>query len=196
MRNKHYQKIFGGSWVLILLCLVAFPGITESFFHKPNQPAVSKDLFKKLKIERPSERLPAPDFTLADLNKKQITLSGLKGKVVFLNFWATWCAPCVQEMPTMERLHQELGPKGLVVLAVNYQEDAKDVKEFFSKHKLTFTALLDFDANVAESYRTWGLPMTVIVNKRGELVGKAAGPRDWHSKEAREFFEQLLAEQP
>ncbi len=94
----------------------------------------------------------------------------------------------------MEKLHQELSRKGLTVLAINYREDAKEVKEFFSKHKLTFIALLDRDGKVSERYRAWGLPVTVIVNKRGEIVGKVIGSRDWYSSEAKEFFRRLLAE--
>ena len=94
----------------------------------------------------------------------------------------------------MEKLHQELGQKGLAILAIDYRENAKEVKDFFSKHKLTFTALLDLDGKVAELYQAWGLPVTVIINKRGEIVGKVIGSRDWHSKEAKEFFAKLLAE--
>lgn len=183
-----------GLLALPLLCVVALVSIAGAFFHKAKQPAGGKDLFKKLKIERPEQKTLAPDFTLDAPSGKQVSLSALRGKVIFLNFWATWCPPCVQEMPTMEKLHQELGPKGLVVLAINYQEDAKHVKEFFSQNKLTFTALLDHEGKVSRHYQTWGLPMTVIVDKRGEIVGKVSGSRDWHSSEAKEFFEQLLAE--
>jgi len=183
-----------GSLVLSVLCLATPIGIAESFFHKSKPLAAGEDLFKKLKIEKPETKILAPDFTLDDPSGKQVSLSALRGKVIFLNFWATWCPPCVQEMPTMEKLHQEMGPKGLIVLAINYQEKAKDVKKFLNRHKLTFTALLDFDAKVAESYQAWGLPMTVIVNKRGEIVGKVRGSREWYSSEAKEFFEQLLAE--
>jgi peroxiredoxin len=194
MEISPYKQARLGLLLFLVLCLVAFVSIAESFFHKSKPHAAGEDLFKKLKIERPETKILAPDFTLDDPSGKQVSLSTLRGKVIFLNFWATWCPPCVQEMPTMEKLHQELGPKGLMVLAIDYREDAKDVKEFFKRHKLTFTALLDFDAKVAESYQAWGLPMTVIVNKRGEIVGKVRGSREWYSKEAIEFFEQLLAE--
>ncbi len=194
MEISPYKHARLGLLLFLVLCLVAFVSIAESFFHKSKPHAAGEDLFKKLKIERPETKILAPDFTLDDPSGKQVSLSALRGKVIFLNFWATWCPPCVQEMPTMEKLHQELGPKGLMVLAIDYREDAKDVKEFFKRHKLTFTALLDFDAKVAESYQAWGLPMTVIVNKRGEIVGKVRGSREWYSSEAKEFFEQLLAE--
>lgn len=196
MRNNHFKIFRVGLLVLSVLCLVTSVGIAQGFFHKRKQPAVSEDHFKKLKIERPKEKVPAPDFTLEDLNGRKVSLKGLKGKVIFLNFWAIWCPPCVQEMPTMEKLHKTFGQKGLTVLAINYREDAKEVKEFFSKHKLTFIALLDLDGKVSERFRAWGLPVTVIINKRGEIVGKVIGSRDWHSKEAKEFFAKLLAEKP
>ena len=197
MRSNHWKRGLVGLLVFSFLYLAAFAGITEGFFHKREEPkATGEDLFKKLQIQRLSENVPAPDFTLTDLNGKRIRLKDLRGKVVFLNFWATWCPPCVQEMPTMEKLHKTFGQKGLTVLAINYREDAKEVKEFFSKYKLTFIALLDLDGKVSERYRTWGLPVTVIINKRGEIVGKVTGIRDWHSKEAKEFFAKLLEEKP
>jgi len=194
MRNNHFKIFRVGLLVLSVMCLVTSVGIAQGFFHKRKQPAVSEDLFKKLNIEKPKEKVPAPNFTLEDLNGRKIRLKGLKGKVIFLNFWATWCPPCVQEMPTMEKLHKTFGQKGLTVLAVNYREDAKEVKKFFSKYKLTFIALLDLDGKVAERYRAWGLPVTVIINKRGEIVAKVIGSRDWHSPDAKEFFRRLLAE--
>lgn len=194
MRNNHFKIFRVGLLVLSVMCLVTSVGIAQGFFHKRKQPAISEDLFKKLNIERPKEKVPAPNFTLEDLNGRKVGLKGLKGKVIFLNFWATWCAPCVQEMPTMEKLHKTFGQKGLTVLAINYREGAKEVKEFFSKYKLTFIALLDLDGKVSERYRTWGLPVTVIINKRGEIVAKVIGSRDWHSPDAKEFFRRLLAE--
>jgi cytochrome c biogenesis protein CcmG, thiol:disulfide interchange protein DsbE len=129
------------------------------------------------------------------LTEKRVTLKEQRGKVVFLNFWATWCPPCIQEMPTMEKLHQDFGKDGLVILAINFQETPEQVKEFFREHSLTFTALLDRSGKVFELYQAWALPMSGIVNKRGELVGKISGYRDWHGEEARQLFQQLLAEE-
>ena len=196
MRSNHCKRALVGSLVLSVLCLATPIGIAESFFHKRKPLAAGEDLFKKLKIEKPETKILAPDFTLDDPSGKQVSLRTLRGKVIFLNFWATWCPPCVQEMPTMEKLHKTFGQKGLTVLAINYREDAKEVKEFFSKYKLTFIALLDLDGKVSQRYQAWGLPVTVIINKRGEIVGKVIGSRDWHSKEAKEFFAKLLAEKP
>ena len=175
---------------------IAFYGLKGSFTGKEVKPAtIAETNAKKLGIERPERTTTAPDFALDDLTGKRVTLKEQRGKVVFLNFWATWCAPCIQEMPTMEKLHQDFGKDGLVILAINFQEPPNQVKEFFREHNFIFTALLDRDGTVFELYQAWGLPMSTIVNKRGELVGKVAGYRDWHGEEARQLFQQLLAEE-
>jgi len=187
-------------WVGALLVVamvagaVAFFSLKGDFIEKESKPAtIAESNAKKLGIERPERTKTAPDFALDDLTGKRVTLKQQRGKVVFLNFWATWCAPCIQEMPTMEKLHQDLGKDGLVILAINFQETPNQVKEFFREHNLTFTALLDRDGKVFELYQAWALPMSAIVNKRGELVGKVMGYRDWHGEEARQLFQELLA---
>jgi peroxiredoxin len=95
----------------------------------------------------------------------------------------------------LEKLHQELEKDGLVTLAINFQESPDRVKEFFSEHNLTFTALLDRDGKVSELYQAWALPVSVIINKRGEIAARATGSKDWYSDEALQLFRQLLAEE-
>ena len=175
---------------------IAFFSLKGNFIGKKVKPAtIAESNAKKLGIERPERTTTAPDFALDDLTGKRVTLKEQRGKVVFLNFWATWCPPCIQEMPTMEKLHQDLGKDGLVILAINFQETPSQVKEFFREHNLTFTALLDRDGKVFELYQAWALPMSAIVNKRGELVGKVMGYKDWHGDEALQLFQELLTEQ-
>jgi peroxiredoxin len=175
---------------------IAFYSLKSKFIGKEVKPAaIVESNAKKFGIERPEQTTTAPDFALDDLTGKRVTLKEQRGKVVFLNFWATWCPPCIQEMPTMEKLHQDLGKDGLVILAINFQETPKQVNEFFREHSLAFSALLDRDGKVFELYQAWALPMSAIINKRGELVGKAMGYRDWHSEEARQLFQELLAEE-
>lgn len=179
------------------IMVLLFTGVARDFFHKDEakQPASEKETsFEKLGIEKIAPDGLAPDFTLKDIRGKTVTLRALKGKVVFLNFWATWCGPCVLEMPTMEKLHQEYASKGLVILAINFRESREDVKAFLDKHMLTFTTLLSPDGKVFELYRAWGLPSSMIINKKGQAVGKATGYRDWYSAPAREFFQRLLEE--
>ena len=155
---------------------------------------VIEDSTKKLRLEFPKTPAAAPNFELKDPAGKPLSLKDFRGKVVFLNFWATWCPPCIEEMPAMEKLHQELEKDGLVMLAVNFQEGPERVKEFFTQHNLTFTPLLDRDGKVTEQYQAWGLPVSVVINKRGQIAARATGSKDWHSDEARQFFKKLLAE--
>ncbi|MGH7846586.1 MAG: TlpA disulfide reductase family protein, partial [Candidatus Binatia bacterium] len=125
----------------------------------------------------------------------RVRLRDLRGKVVFLNFWATWCPPCIEEMPAMEKLHQDLEKDGLVILAVNFQEGPERVREFFTKHHLTFTALLDRNGKISELYQAWALPVSVIINKHGEIAARAIGSKDWYSDEALQLFRKLLAQE-
>lgn len=189
---KRFLRVFGPMVILFLVTSTA-----EAFFHKKKGPAsVAGDYFKKLGIERPEKRILAPDFTLEDLSGRRVSLKGLRGKVVFLNFWATWCIPCREEMPTMEKLHREFKEQGLEVIAVNVKEGRKEVRRFFDELGLTFMALLDKDGEVSQEYGAWGIPTSYFINRRGVIVGKVMGYRKWDSREARAFFLELLAETP
>ena len=124
----------------------------------------------------------APDFALQDLNGETRTLSDYKGQVVFLNFWATWCKPCQEEMPSMERLHQDLEAEfsdRFIMLAVSIDKSADDIPAFMAKHKLTFPVLHDRWGKVDRIYKIMGVPETYIIDQTGVLVEKIVGPRDW-----------------
>lgn len=190
------RKLTGGL-LFAALCLLALVGSVDGFFHRKKEPpAGAEDYIKKLGIERSEKKILAPDFTLEDLSGKRIGLKSLRGKVVFLNFWATWCIPCRQEMPTMEKLHREFKEHGLEVVAVNFREAKKEVRKFFDELGLTFTALLDKEGKVSEEYGAWSIPLSYFINRKGEFVGKVIGYREWDNKEARAFFKGLLAEKP
>lgn len=150
-----------------------------------------ESFFQKLKIESLKIKR-APDFTLKDINKKEVSLKDFRGKIVLLNFWATWCDPCKDEMPSMEGLYQRFQNKGFVVLAVNYLERREKVRKFVEKNKFTFTVLLDFYGKTLSSYGIWSIPVNFIIDKQGFLLGRAIGPRDWDSKETRELIDYLL----
>ena len=191
------MRKLGGVLLSSVVCLFAFANSTEGFFHKKKEKApVSEGYFKKLGIEKPEKVIQAPDFTLEDLSGKRVRLKDFRGRVVFLNFWATWCIPCRQEMPTMEKLHQDLKEQGLEVVAVNFRETEKEVRKFFGELGLTFTALLDKDGKVSEEYGAWSIPLSYFINRKGEFVGKVNGYRTWDSQEARAFFRGLLDEKP
>ncbi|MEX0805767.1 MAG: TlpA disulfide reductase family protein [Candidatus Binatia bacterium] len=180
----------------VIVAAVAFYSLKGDFSRQEQSPAaVVQGGTNKLKLEIPKAPTLAPEFELKDPAGKQLSLRELRGKVVLLNFWATWCVPCIEEMPAMEKLYQELEKDGLVILAVNFQESPERVKEFFTKHNLTFTALLDRDGKVSELYQAWALPVSVVINKDGEIAARAMGSKDWYSDEALQLFRKLLAQE-
>jgi len=151
-----------------------------------------KDPLKALEIMKPKEKTKAPDFKLKNLEGQDISLSDFKGKVVFLNFWATWCIPCRKEMPSMEKLYQEFKDAGLVVLAINHRENLEKIKPFVEEMKLSFPILLDSEGKTSADYTVRGLPTSYFVNQEGVLIGGALGDRDWASEEAKDLIKILL----
>jgi len=134
------------------------------------------------------------DFELEDIDGRVTKLSSFKGKVIFLNFWATWCPPCREEMPSMQELYSRLGDDGLEIVAVDLQEDAGSVKSFFDEHGLTFTALLDKTGRVGATYGARNIPTTYIIDRKGFVIAGTIGGREWNTPEMIGFFETLLAE--
>ncbi len=118
---------------------------------------------------------PAPDFTLQDLAGNTVTLSGLRGQVVLVNFWATWCGPCEAEMPAIQQRFETFQGSGLSVLAVNLAEPADAVRAFINRLGLTFTILLDPSETVFDLYRVRGYPTTFIVDREGTIVKQHVG---------------------
>lgn len=110
---------------------------------------------------------PAEDFRLADLEGKQQSLSQYRGKVVLVNFWATWCKPCTTEMPAMQATYEKLKDKGFVVLAINELEDDAKVREHITQHGHTFPVLMDRDNKVANQFGVFGLPVSVFIDGKG-----------------------------
>ena len=175
--------------VVVTIAVIGFLVLRGVLFQNDQRAVTVPDnSLKKLGIETPEKKTAAPDFTLEDPAGRQMSLKELRGKVVFLNFWATWCPPCIQEMPTMEKLHQEMEKAGLVILAIDFQESPEEVKEFFRRHNLTFTALLDRDGKVTELYQAWGLPMSAIVNKRGEPLERFPVIETGTARKPKHFF--------
>jgi peroxiredoxin len=134
------------------------------------------------------------DFILPDLRGRTVKLSDFRGSVVFVNVWATWCPPCVEEMPTMQRLYDQLHDRGLTVLAVSIDALGEQiVAPFMQEHQLSFPALLDTQGTIERLYRTGGVPESFIIDKQGRLVEKVVGPRDWAHPQVIAMFERLLA---
>ena len=136
---------------------------------------------------------PAPDVTLSDLAGHTVRLANLKGKVVFLNVWATWCEPCREEMPAMQALYQRMHGPDFEMLAVSADEGGKRVvEEFVRDMQLTFPVLLDPEGQVAARYRVTGFPETFIIDRNGRVVAHEIGPRAWSSSESREALQRLI----
>lgn len=118
---------------------------------------------------------PAPDFTLQSLDGQAVALSDYRGQVVLLNFWATWCEPCKLEMPAFDEVQQSVGPQGLQVLAVNFDEPAAEVQAFQDELGLTFPLLLDPGAVVQRLYRVVGYPTSYWIDREGRVAAMHVG---------------------
>lgn len=145
-----------------------------------------------LGIIRLDEKLKAPSFTLKNLNGTEVKLEDHRGKIVFLNFWTTWCRPCREEMRSMEKLYTEFKNRDFTILAVDFQEDSETVKAFRKDFNLNFPILLDSDGKVGLMYGVRGIPATYLIDREGYVLGRALGPRDWASKEVFELIDHLL----
>ncbi len=126
---------------------------------------------------------------------RYVGLDEFRGKIVFLNFWTTWCPTCITEMPSMEKLHRKLSGKDFAMVTVNIKEPASQVNNFFEKYNLTFTALLDITGEASTEFGVRAIPTTFILDKRGHILGRIAGPRKWDSKKSLTLFEQLADSQ-
>lgn len=143
-------------------------------------------------VKAPAVGALAPEFALTDQEGKTHRLADYRGQVVLINFWATWCPPCVEEMPSLEKLHRALASKGLKVLAISVDQRASEVERFRKEYDLTFTILRDQDKKVAGSYLTFKYPETYVLDREGKLIWKVVGGMDWVSPINIHNFVQLL----
>jgi peroxiredoxin len=146
---------------------------------------------RDLDLIRPGRPKAAQDFTLPLLQGSRFRLADSRGKVVLINFWATWCPPCREEMPAMERLWQQHRDRGFVLIAVSLDADHGLVKPFVTEHQLTFLIGLDTKLEVANLYGIRALPATFIVDRQGQVAALALGPRAWDNDAAHSIVEEL-----
>lgn len=142
----------------------------------------------------PKQRLTAPAFQLQDLNGNDVSLEIYRDKVVLVHFWATFCIPCLGEMPVLESLWQQYGGEGLVVLGIaGDRGNTEIVREFAEKTGVSFPVVHDADGRVRNQYEVAALPTTYLVGRDGKISGRAVGTRSWNEPGGREIIETLLA---
>ena len=137
-----------------------------------------------------------PPFELAALDGRKVDLAAMRGRVVLINYWATWCEPCRDEMPAIERLRAKMKGRPFEVLGVNYGESEERVAAFVAKLNLTMPILLDPYKNSVEAWKVRGLPMTFLVDVRGRVRFWSFGERDWSEGEGLAVVEKMVAEAP
>jgi peroxiredoxin len=157
-------------------------------------PARAEDPAKELELARPPRVQTAKPFEVATPEGGKLSLADFRGRVILLNFWATWCGPCKEEMPAMERLYQKHRAQGLVVLALSNDSEGSTqrVARFIKESGFTFPVGLDPRLRVASLYGVRVLPSSLVIDRKGGLTHIALGPREWDRPAAGRFFESLL----
>jgi len=168
----------------LLVIIVVLAVIGFLFFYGQNSG-------QRVKIIREGDR--APEFSLLSLDGKTASLSSYRGKVVMVHFWATWCPPCVEELPTLERLYRSYAGRDLDILAVSVDEGgAGAVGQFMQKNRFALPVLLNPDQSVARQYGTFKFPETYLIDREGIVRRKVIGAADWMSPEAQKVIQTML----
>ncbi len=176
---NQFKKIM--FWMIFLLTLMLLSGCDSSTTE--SQSSVSADAAENV----------APDFTLTDMDGQKVSLSQFRGQVVVLNFWATWCPPCREEMPSMEKLYRDYKDKGLVMLAVNVDENGRQaVEKFLQQTPYSFPILIDSESAAQNAYGVFRFPESFIIDRNGNVVEKIIGGRDWLSGSTFQLINFLL----
>jgi peroxiredoxin len=134
----------------------------------------------------------APEFSLMSDAGRPVQLGDFRGKFLVLNFWATWCPPCLEELPSLNRFHEQFSGKGVVVLGVSVDEDESTYREFLKKAGVGFLTARDASRKTPRTYGTFKYPETYFVDRQGKIVGKIIGARDWTDPQMVADVEQLL----
>jgi peroxiredoxin len=168
-----------------VLALLALPGAVH-----PQARSEAMTAFGMLEMHQGT---PAPDVTLLRLDGTPLATKDLRGKAVLVNFFATWCKPCLWEMPLMETLYQAYKDQGFVVLAISADQQGPDaIRSLVGEKKLTFPVALDPQHDAARRFNVTGIPTTILIGPDGTIKGIAHGPRKWDGKAARALITSLL----
>jgi cytochrome c biogenesis protein CcmG/thiol:disulfide interchange protein DsbE len=156
--------------------------------------AAAPDMLGKLNLSTYPRATKPPEFNGSSIDGRTVSLASLSGKVVLLNFWATWCQECRPEMPMFQRLHREFAPQGLNVVGINAREETPAIQKYAKELGLTFPLVLDPRGEINTAYGIIGLPTTFLIGRDGRAVARAVGPREWSGEQALAIIRALLAE--
>jgi peroxiredoxin len=171
-----------------------FIGIVAIFGAARVNPAAVPDMLGKLNLAGYPRPTKPPEFKGSTIDGQTVSLASLSGKVVVLNFWATWCQECRPEMPLFEQLHRQFVAQGLSVIGVNTRERTAAIRAYAKELRLTFPLVLDQKGAIYAAYGVVGLPTTFVIGRDGRAVARAVGPREWNSALARKLIQELLDE--
>jgi peroxiredoxin len=169
--------------------------IATFLLFSPQAYSEESGLFSKVGIQSIRDKKKAPHFCLDELNGGKVQLNALKGKIVFLNFWATWCGPCKEEMPSMEALYQHYKERDFLFLTISVDYGGPEpVRKFIEKHRYRFPVLFDPEGKTLDLFEISEIPATFIIDKKGKMIGRVMGPRNWSSPEVFSLIDQMLNE--
>jgi thiol-disulfide isomerase/thioredoxin len=176
--------------IIAVVLLIGAYIVLHHLASRPKSPAIA------LKDARARKSFPV-DFALPDVPGNTVRLIDFRGRVVLVNFWATWCSPCRTEMPSMQALYQEYAAQGFTILAIASDVQGREiVAPFVQAYKLSFPVLLDPQNTVGTTLQIHGIPMSYLLDKQGRIAGMEMGARNWHSPTIRQRIDTLLAESP
>ena len=183
------KKLLQRTFLLFAMFVFALP------FAQRKEAPLSEDekkVLKKLRITPATQWIEAHDFAGEMMDAKTVNLQDYRGRFVLLNFWATWCSPCLKEMPDLENAYNEMGQEKLVVLAVGMGESVEKIKVFFNKYGFTFPLLADNRMKITKLYGVRNIPVTYLIDPDGVVLGRALGVRDWASPDLLAFIDSRL----
>lgn len=184
MSNRARQEIAG-----FLIAIVTILGAPES-----SRATEMAELLRKLDLSTYPRPTKPPEFTGRTTDGRTVSLASLQGKVIILNFWATWCQECLEEMPAFEQLHRKFAGQGLTVIGINAREGTPAIQKYRKELGLTFQLILDSRGEINSAYGVVGLPTTFLIGRDGRAVARGVGPRDWASAPARTIIQALVAQ--
>ena len=187
-------KIF---YLISFACVFLLITFSSLFAEEKKIPlnASEKILLEQSRIEVPSHYIEAHDFEGEMASGKKASLADFSGKFLILNFWATWCSPCLKEMPDLDHVYQSLGPENLVVLAVSMGESQERVRKFLKKRNYSFPVMTDPEMEITRLYGVRNIPITYLVDPSGVILGRALGPRVWSWPKLLKFFRSRMNRQ-